>query len=73
MAKQPCGSYSFDDCKKNQLHSGSTIKLSSDDGQIVIAPVREQRYRLADLLEGVTHENIHGEIACGDAVGREEW
>lgn len=59
--------------KENQLHSGATIRLSSHDGQIVIAPVREQRYRLADLLKDVTHKNLHGEVPCGDAAGKEEW
>jgi antitoxin MazE len=59
--------------KETQLHSGATIRLTSHDGQIVIAPVQEQRYRLADLLKGVTHENLHGEVSCGDAVGKEVW
>lgn len=28
---------------------------------------------LADLLQAVTHENLHGEVDMGAAVGREVW
>lgn len=28
---------------------------------------------LAELLAGVTDENIHGEVNTGGPVGREEW
>ena len=52
---------------------GSAVDLSVEKDRIVIRPVRAERYRLQDLLDGVTDENRHEEISTGDAVGREAW
>lgn len=59
--------------KENQLCSGETVDLASHDGQIIIAPVRHPKYRLADLLKGVTPRNRHSEVVTGAAVGQEAW
>ncbi|MDO9542048.1 MAG: AbrB/MazE/SpoVT family DNA-binding domain-containing protein [Kiritimatiellia bacterium] len=56
-----------------QLSSGKTVNLAVHDGQIVIAPTRQRRFKLNDLLRGVTTRNRHAEIATGNAVGREAW
>jgi len=52
---------------------GSAVDLSVEKDRIVIRPVRAERYRLQDLLDGITDENRHEEISTGDAVGREAW
>ncbi len=52
---------------------GSAVDLSVEKDRIVIRPVRTERYRLQDLLDGVTDENRHDEISTGDAMGREAW
>ena len=54
-----------------QLRSGETVNLTPRDGQIVIAPIREQRYRLAELLKAVTLHNRHDGGSSGAAVGNE--
>lgn len=59
--------------KENRLCSGETVDLASQDGQIVIVPIRQQRYRLADLLKGITPRNRHAEVSSGTAVGQEIW
>jgi len=59
--------------KETQLCSGEAVEMALHDGQIVIAPIRQQKYRLAELLKGVTPQNLHGEAATGDAVGQEVW
>ena len=59
--------------RETQLSSGGTVDLSVHEGSIVIAPSRRRRYKLADLLKGVTKDNRHSEIATGDPVGREAW
>lgn len=56
-----------------QLSSGKTVNLAVHDGQIVIAPARQRRFRLNDLLRGVTTQNRHAEVATGNAVGQEMW
>jgi antitoxin MazE len=57
----------------------SALGLSVDDpidirvegGRIVIEPAAPMAPRLADLLEGLTAENLHDEADFGVPVGRE--
>lgn len=56
-----------------QLSSGKTVNVAIHDGKIVIAPTRQRRFKLNDLLRGVTTQNRHAEIATGNAVGQEAW
>ncbi len=59
--------------KETQLRFGETVNLASCDGQIVIVPIRQQRYQLAELLKGITPRNLHGEVSSGAVVGKESW
>ncbi len=34
---------------------------------------RESRYDLAKLVAGITPENAHPEVDCGEARGEEAW
>ena len=56
-----------------QLRPGEAVSMASRDGQIVIAAVRQQRFKLNDLLKGITSRNRHTEVATGGAIGREVW
>jgi len=56
-----------------QLKQGESVNLASHDGQIVIAAVRQQKFKLAVLLQGVTSRNKHEEVVTGNPVGREVW
>ncbi len=59
--------------KETQLRFGETVNLASCNGQIVIVPVRQQRYQLAELLKGITPRNLHDEFSSGAVVGKEGW
>lgn len=59
--------------KEANVAYGTTVDLSVDEGKIVIDPNVAKEYSLAELLNGVTSQNIHAEIDMGDAVGREVW
>ncbi len=59
--------------KDVHLCSGEAINMVSHDGQIIIVPVRQQSYKLDDLLKGVTPRNRHAEVLTGAAVGQEAW
>jgi len=59
--------------KEAHVAYGTLVNLSVDDGKIVIEPHVEPEYRLDDLLNGVTRENLHTEAETGGAVGREIW
>jgi antitoxin MazE len=49
------------------------VDIREEAGRIVIEPVREKKYKLADLLKGITKDNIHGEIDFGKPEGKEVW
>ena len=55
------------------VEEGSAVDLSVSDGQLVIRPVRQERYELQKLLAAVTEENLHSEVSTGKPQGREAW
>lgn len=55
-----------------QIREGSKVELvRTADGVLVKTPRRKPRYRLSDLLAGVTPNNVHSETDWGPPVGRE--
>lgn len=54
-----------------QLAVDTIVEISLQDNKIVITPVAEPELTLDDLLEGITDENLHGEVDMGSAVGKE--
>ena len=55
------------------VEEGSAVDLSVSNGQIVIRPVRREKYHLDELLAMVTEENVHSEVSTGEPQGREVW
>ncbi len=53
------------------LAAGTEVSLTAKDGELVLRPAVPSRLRLADLLEGITPENIHASLDTGHAVGAE--
>lgn len=49
------------------------VEMSLADGVLVISRITPPQYTLEGLLEGVTDENLHGEVETGPAVGDEVW
>ncbi len=49
------------------------VDIREEAGRIVIEPVRETKYKLNNLLKGITKDNIHGEINFGRPEGKEVW
>lgn len=47
------------------MREGDQVELSP--------PRRLPRYNLSELLEGMTPENLHGEIDWGRPMGNEVW
>ena len=58
---------------ESKIEQGSTVEVSLESGKIIVFPVAEPEFSLDDLLEGVTPENLHGEIDTGASVGKEAW
>ena len=55
------------------LSSGAAVTMAVQDGEFVIASARHPRFRLDELLKGVTTRNRHAETVAGSPVGREAW
>lgn len=49
------------------------VDVREESGLIVIAPVRSHEYGVAQLLDGITPENLQGEVDFGSPVGQESW
>jgi antitoxin MazE len=55
------------------LEEDSPIEISVRRGEVVIASSPPPALTLEALLNGITDENLHGEINTGPAVGNEVW
>ncbi|GBQ51358.1 MAG: AbrB/MazE/SpoVT family DNA-binding domain-containing protein [Acetobacter fabarum] len=47
------------------------VDVREESGRVIIEPVTVAEYDLADLLAGITPENVHSEVNFGAAVGGE--
>jgi antitoxin MazE len=55
---------------------GKRAEMTVEDGTLIIKmakPRRRRRYRLEDLIDGITEENRHSELDWGQPVGNETW
>jgi len=55
------------------LEQDSQVELTMMKTQLVIAPVRKPKPKLADLLDRITPANVHREADAGKPQGRESW
>ena len=54
-----------------RLSLDEAVDVREQGGQIVIKPIRTSKVNLAQLLAGITPENLHGGVDFGDPVGKE--
>ncbi len=54
-----------------RIREGAKVELVCTPDGVLVKARRKPRYRLADLLAGVTPENVHAETDWGISVGRE--
>jgi mRNA interferase MazF len=54
------------------LQPSSEVEMSLDKGEVRLTPVRP-RWKLQQLLAGVSKKNVHSEVDSGPPVGREAW
>ena len=55
------------------LVADSAVEMRLVDGALVLEPVAETPPTLAELLDAVSDDNLHGEVDAGPAEGREVW
>ena len=54
-----------------RLELDAPVEVREEDGRVVIEPVRDTEVALADLLVGITDDNLHAEVDAGPAQGDE--
>jgi antitoxin MazE len=47
--------------------------LREESSRVIIEPLNRRDFQLAELLEGITNENVHRETDAGSPVGNEVW
>jgi len=57
--------------KELHLEEHMPVEIKLLDGQLVIHPIH--KYRLDDLLAGITPDNLHDEFDMGSPLGKESW
>ncbi len=53
------------------VKSNDVVEMKVEDGKIVLLPEITLAYRLDDLLERITDENLHAVLETGEPVGQE--
>jgi antitoxin MazE len=53
------------------LKPDDRIEVREENGRIIIEKAKAQPVTLEWLIEGITPENVHGEVDFGRPVGRE--
>jgi antitoxin MazE len=56
-----------------RLDVDDPVDLREESGRIVIEPLNRRDFQLAELLEGITKENVHRETDVENPVGNEVW
>lgn len=47
------------------------LDIKEENGRIIIAPVKDDEFKLEELLAGITAENLHERVDFGAPVGKE--
>ena len=58
--------------REAQLQEGTTVDVRVSEGRLIITPIR-RKYRLDQLVAGITPENRHAETDWGEPIGNEAW
>ncbi|HJU06385.1 MAG TPA: AbrB/MazE/SpoVT family DNA-binding domain-containing protein [Nitrospiraceae bacterium] len=60
--------------KEAKFRLNQSVEMTAEEGRIIITPRQKPvRYKLDDLLAGITPENRHDAVDMGGAVGAEEF
>lgn len=60
--------------KELNFTPGTEVELELEDGDLrVKLKSHRPKYTLAELVAGITEDNVHEEIDFGPPVGREVW
>jgi antitoxin MazE len=52
-----------------RLSLDQAVDVRAENGRVIIEPVEKPDFALADLLAGITDENLHEEVEAGAPIG----
>jgi antitoxin MazE len=55
------------------LDPDEVVEVREEKGRLVIEPLRQKKYALEDLLQGITAKNLHEAVDFGPPEGKEVW
>ena len=55
------------------LELDQAVDVREERGRIVIEPKRRKEFTLAELVDGITADNVHATIDTGAPAGRGAW
>ncbi|MEX2491309.1 MAG: AbrB/MazE/SpoVT family DNA-binding domain-containing protein [Nitrospirales bacterium] len=55
------------------LQPEEDVLIREENGRIIIEPIKQKKYRLKDLLKGITPKNQHSSVDFGRSQGKELW
>lgn len=58
--------------KAAKIEIDDPVDIREEQGRIIVEPLRQTSYDLADLIEGITRDNLHDEVDFGRPVGKEK-
>ena len=58
--------------EETELQEGAEVDVAVRRGKLVVAR-STHRVSLSDLLDGITTDNLHGEVSTGEPEGKEVW
>ena len=56
-----------------RLSLDQAVDVHEEAGRIVIEPIREETFDIADLVAGITDDNSHESVDFGAPAGKEIW
>ena len=56
-----------------RLELDQFVDVREERGRIVIEPKRKKEFKLAELVSGITADNMHAAVDTGAPIGREAW
>ncbi len=56
-----------------RLELDQSVDVREERGRIVIEPKHKKEFKLAELVSGITADNMHAAVDTGAPIGREAW
>jgi antitoxin MazE len=56
-----------------EVRHGSEVRMSVLERELIVKPAFSARFKLDDLLVGITPANLHSAVDIGEAVGVETF